>query len=72
MHTSLRGKHQILPNGNLLVTQFEAGRLFEVDGNGEVVWEYVNRYDEDEVAELTGAIRYPLDYFRVDDWSCER
>jgi hypothetical protein len=71
MHTSLRGKHQILPNGNLLVTQFEAGRLFEVDGNGEVVWEYVNRYDEDEVAELTGAIRYPLDYFRVDDWSCE-
>lgn len=69
--TSLRGKHQILPNGNALITEFARGRVFEVDRTGAVVWEFINRYDDDEVAEVTQATRYPETYFTVDRWACE-
>jgi hypothetical protein len=40
--SSIMGKHQWLDNGNLLVTDSMVGRAFEVDGDGEVVWEYYN------------------------------
>ena len=36
------GKHEWLPNGNLLVTESEKGRAFEVDQQGNIVWEFVN------------------------------
>jgi Arylsulfotransferase (ASST) len=68
--TNIRGKHQILPNGNLLLTEFAAGRAIESTPEGDMVWEYVNRYDEDEVLEITEASRYPREYFTVADWSC--
>ena len=71
MFTNVRGKHQLLPNGNLLITQFEAGRLIEVADDGDIVWEFINRYDDDEVAEVTQAIRYAPTYFEVDDWACD-
>jgi hypothetical protein len=35
-----------------------------------VVWEFVNRYDDADAALMTGATRYPEDYFTVDDWTC--
>ncbi len=35
---------QRLPNGNTLVTDGPAGRIFEVTAAGEVVWEFVNPY----------------------------
>jgi hypothetical protein len=35
-----------------------------------VVWEYLNRYDADDVAEIGEARRYSADYFHVKDWSC--
>ncbi len=67
--THVRGKQQILANGNALVTENEAGRVFEVTTAGDVVWEFVNRYDEDEVARISDAVRYPRDYFTV-SWEC--
>jgi len=33
---------QRLPNGNTLITEGAGGRLFEVTGDGTIVWEYVN------------------------------
>ena len=33
-----------LPNGNTLITEGMFGRMFQVTGSGEVVWEYVNPY----------------------------
>lgn len=33
---------QPLDNGSTLVCEGDAGRFFEVDGNGSIVWEYVN------------------------------
>lgn len=33
-----------LPNGNTLIDEGMNGRLFQVTKDGEIVWEYVNRY----------------------------
>jgi hypothetical protein len=68
--TNLQGQHQILPNGNLLITEAHGGRAFEVDERGDVVWEFINRYDADRVTIVTGATRYPDGYFTVTDWAC--
>jgi hypothetical protein len=70
LHTILRGKLELSPNGGLLVTEFEGGRVFETDSNGRIIWEYINRYDSDEVAEISEARIYPASYFQVSDWSC--
>lgn len=60
-----RGKHQILDNGDILITETDAGRVFETTPNGEVVWQYVNRYSADEVGWLMTADRYPSAYARI-------
>lgn len=67
----LRGKHEPTVKGGLLITEFEGGRVFEVDATSRIIWEYINRYDSDEVAEITEARVYPVDYFKVPEWSCE-
>ncbi len=63
-YTNLAGKQQILPNGNILITEYQGGRVFEVTPNNEIVWTFINRYDEDEVYSVSDAVRYPKDYFR--------
>ncbi len=50
------GSAQRLPNGNTLITDSPAGRLFEVTARGELCWEYVvpqfGGYHEEEVGAL--------------------
>ena len=70
MLTIIRGKVDVNEGGRLLITEFEAGRAFEVDKTGKVIWDYINRYDADRVAEITEARSYPSDYFTVSNWSC--
>jgi hypothetical protein len=69
--TTVKGKHQYTPQGGLLITEFDGGRIFETDADRNIVWEYINRFDEDEVAELTEARMYPESYFNFSDWSCK-
>ena len=38
----IRGGCQRLPGGNLLVTESERGRVFEITRDGELVWEFFN------------------------------
>jgi hypothetical protein len=40
--TDIMGQQQALSNGDLLLTESTAGRILEVDPNGQTVWEYVN------------------------------
>jgi hypothetical protein len=60
--TNIMGKHQWLPNGNLLITEACFGRAFEIDRKGTIVWEYNNYVDEDYVSLLSEVTRLPLSY----------
>lgn len=59
-----------LPNGNVLITESQAGRVFEVTRDKETVWDFYNpeRRGENDVAIATvyEMCRYPLDY--ADAW----
>lgn len=69
MLSVIRGKHELTEKGGWFITEFEGGRVFETDKDGNIVWEYINRYDEDEVAEISEARVYPKSYFTVTDWT---
>jgi hypothetical protein len=59
-----RGKHDQTPGGGLLITSTEQGRVFETNARGEVVFEFVNRYSEnDKVLPVSEARFLPPDYF---------
>ena len=68
--TVVRGKHDPTPEGGFIITEHEAGRVFEVDAQGEVVWEFINRYDAEQVLEVNDARLYASAYFTVNDWGC--
>jgi len=58
--SEVRGAVQELGNGNLLVTESERGRVFELDPHGECVWEYWNpRRRGAAVRRIYRAERYP-------------
>lgn len=69
-YSGLGGRQRQLPNGNILVTSTVEGRMFEIDGSGIVVWEYVNGFDENHVAGLLDGLYYPESYFYSRDWHC--
>jgi len=57
------GKHQLLENGNRLIAEANAGRLFEVDPAGNTVWNWViDSADAEYVPEVLEGTRYPLEY----------
>jgi hypothetical protein len=70
MLSVLRGDHQLLDDGGMLITEFDGGRVLEVDADGQIVWEYVNHYDDDFVGEITNAAVYPADHFETDWQTC--
>jgi Arylsulfotransferase (ASST) len=63
-YTDIMGKHQWLPNGNLLITESTKGHAFEIDRAGELVWEYFNVADPGRVALLDEAQRLPSFFTR--------
>jgi hypothetical protein len=69
-HTSTCGAAQRLDNGNTLITESDNGRAFEVDADGEIVWEFLNPYragpDNGLVATLFEIVRLPPDF--PTDW----
>jgi hypothetical protein len=40
LYSKYRGAAQSLPNGNIQITEADAGRVIEIAPSGEVVWEY--------------------------------
>ena len=61
-YTAYRGKHQMLDNGNILIAETDAGRAFEATPDGDVVWEFINGWDEDEVGWIMSATRHPQSF----------
>ncbi len=41
-YSAIMGSSQRLPNGNTLITESDKCRVFEVTGDGEIVWEFYN------------------------------
>jgi len=68
--SSSRGSVELMPNGRLFIVEYPWGRVFYTGAGGHVIWEYINRYDADQVAAITDAAIYPTSYFNVPDWSC--
>jgi len=43
-YTTVAGTQQVLPNGNVLITSSEGGRVFEITPEKEKVWEWIPPY----------------------------
>lgn len=70
-YTQWMGKHQKLENGNRLVTEATAGRVFEVSPDGDTVWEWVGaQFGDGLVPEVSEGSRYDLDGQTVATWTC--
>ena len=71
-YTRIRGKIQLLDNGALLVTSTQQGRAFEVNHDGDVVFELVNLKPGDEATNyVISELRWlPRDYFDTEAWQC--
>jgi hypothetical protein len=50
------GSNQRLPNGNTLITESDNGRAFEVNLEGEIVWEFINPHRAGENQELIATL----------------
>lgn len=69
-----RGKHQITPGGNLLITIPNQGRVIELDQDGEIVFEFLNSFDQgsNENLLVSEALYLPEDFFEFEEFpSCD-
>lgn len=57
--TSIMGKHEWLPNSNLLLVESLTGRILEVSPSGELVWELFNVVQPGIVGMISDAQRLP-------------
>lgn len=63
-YTWHRGKHDAVPGGGYLITSTEQGRLFETNAQGDIVFDFINRFEEDGKFLAVSEGRFlPLDYF---------
>jgi len=69
-YTWRRGRHQWLPNGNIMIAETEKGRAIEVDPTGEIVWQYNNVFDEARNGVVSEALGLPSDFFAEGALSC--
>jgi hypothetical protein len=61
----MRGLVQRMPNDNLLITSSQQGRVFEVDREGNILWEFWSTYV------LAGKLRVPIRLVRLDGKALE-
>ena len=69
-YTEAAGKWQRLANGNLLLTEAQAGRVVEVDSAGRTVWEWIRTPTRRRVPEILDVGRYDLTPADVEAWDC--
>jgi Arylsulfotransferase (ASST) len=60
--SEIRGKEQVLPTGNVLITEPQEGRVLEVtrDATLEIVWEYYNRIPPKDGERRVGLVTLAL------------
>lgn len=57
--STIIGRHQWLENGNLLVVETTAGRVFEVGTDGKLIWEFINLVGPETVGLVSEGMRLP-------------
>ncbi len=62
--TESRGSNQRLPNGNTLIGESDAARVFEVTPDGRMVWEFINPASDGRRATLGRAERVSVEVVR--------
>jgi hypothetical protein len=74
-YSSIRGKHQRLADGTVVITSAMQGRVLEVAPDGSVAFELVNFRDEatkEEIVVVSEALWLPPDWFEFDAFpECE-
>ncbi len=63
--TGIMGVQQPLENGNRLLTEATRGRVLEIDGDGQLVWEYFNQTGPGVLGLVDQARRIPPDVMTV-------
>lgn len=73
-YSRIRGKHQWLGGGNLLISSPQQGRLIEIDTTGSLALEIFNLNPDSTDRNLTiSEIKwFPLDYFKPQIWKCDQ
>lgn len=69
-YSDIMGTQQFLPNGNILIAETRRGRVFEVNTESEIVWEYVKSFDDEHAALISAAEKFGENYFTVENWNC--
>ncbi|MBV1915448.1 MAG: arylsulfotransferase family protein [Pseudomonadales bacterium] len=69
-YTRIFGTHQTLPNGNIFISEGLAGRAFEINNQGDIVWEFISRYDDEYASVVEEAYRLDYGFFNVENWEC--
>ncbi len=63
-YTWWRGKHQIMPDGGVLITSPDQGRVFETNKEGDLTFEFLNLYkDNNQYLVISEARFLPINYF---------
>ena len=66
----IMGTHQDLSNGNMLVAETAAGRVFEATPDGEIVWSLVLPSTDKTAALIESALRIPDGAIPPETWAC--
>lgn len=70
-YSNAGGKHQLLDNGNRLITESMAARILEVDQGGRIIWEWVHQpYDDEMVPQVMEGTKYDIEPEVISGWQC--
>ena len=62
-YSATRGKHQFFSDGGMMITSSIQGRVFEVDKNGDIVFEFINKFNEKTNLLVSEALFVPENFF---------
>jgi hypothetical protein len=64
-YTFHRGTHQVIMGDAVLITSPDQGRVFETDGEGNIVFDFINTYDDGHrILSLSEGVFLPTSFFK--------
>lgn len=74
-YTNDMGRHQWLPNGNIMITESRGTRIFEINPKGKIVWEYFHALNKHTLGVISEANRidrkFTKEFFTEKRKACE-